>query len=767
MAKTQSIENRNYELHTLGWKSFQDLCHTVLRDIFGQQVQVYSPSNDEGRDGYFTGKFSINNEIQLNGATTIQCKFSKDPKKYIRLTSLKDEYKKAEELAKNGRCSNYILMTNFPVSGAMSRKIEDEFKTIPQIKNVLTFGYEWITSQINESSKLRMLVPRVYGLGDLSYIKEEESRKKALAVLDSMKDDLSKFVITEAYRKSAKVLSEKKVLILIGEPASGKSTIAASLTLAAMDKWGIIPHRINRAEDFEAKWNTDDPRQIFWIDDVFGSNSYQKEEVYKWNKLLKDFKAALERGARFIFTSRDYIFRSATNDLKVSDFPIFNDSQITIYLEEISLEEKRHILYNHLKYGNQSLEFKSEIKPFLEYIASHEKFSPETARRLGNTCYTKHLELNIDCLEDYIVKQKEFLKQTLRELDNDSFAAVALIFMSDSKLESPIDISKDQIKLIKKLGSSESMASQAINNLKDSFTRLEKNENGNFWTFKHPTLGDALSEIIKENPELLEIYLTGVKASNLIKEISCGVNIEGVEINVPTKLYTSIFTRLDELPLHDDQWKFRSNLANFLATRCSNKFIQQYLSQRTELYEALNECGHIRYSGYGSLLQKLYQANQLPEYIHKNTIGKLVGDVIEKYERDFFDMESIIPKTIFEQTISTIKQKVLPNLSSHIESIYYDYQREDQPDDHFYHINSYIESIEEHLDCDDDSDEHKLIGTYYDEISSYLNSLHEQHQEYLAEQEEENSDSEEMVIASDTAEEISESTRSIFSDIDT
>ena len=45
----------SYELHTLGWKAFQDLCATIVSEIWGQNVQVFSGSQDGGRYGAFNG----------------------------------------------------------------------------------------------------------------------------------------------------------------------------------------------------------------------------------------------------------------------------------------------------------------------------------------------------------------------------------------------------------------------------------------------------------------------------------------------------------------------------------------------------------------------------------------------------------------------------------------------------------------------------------------------------------------------------------------
>lgn len=52
-----------------------------------------------------------------------------------------------------------------------------------------------------------------------------------------------------------------------------------------------------------------------------------------------------------------------------------------IDVHDLSDLEKQQILYNHLKLGKQSSEFRATIQPHLEYMAEHPRFIPETARR--------------------------------------------------------------------------------------------------------------------------------------------------------------------------------------------------------------------------------------------------------------------------------------------------------------------------------------------------------------------------------------------------
>ena len=336
----------------LGGSSSRGRHHRLC--ILGQRFVKWWLS---GRDGAFHGTWKSKADVDMDGAFTVQCKFTSSRDKSITLSSLKDELKKARRLARNELSDAYILMTNYGVSGSTDEKIRKAFLSIPKINNFVLFGREWITQKIRESSKLRMLVPRVYGLGDLSQILDERAYNQAQEILESMREDLKKVVITEAYNKSARAIIKYGFVLLLGEPASGKSTIAAALSLGALDNWGCSTIVIRNANDFQSRWNPKE-KQYFWVDDAFGTTQYQRSTADEWNRVLPHMKAAIQQGARILFTSRDYIYRAATLDLKTHVFPLLEDSQVIINVQELSLNERRQILYNHIKFGDQDQSFR-------------------------------------------------------------------------------------------------------------------------------------------------------------------------------------------------------------------------------------------------------------------------------------------------------------------------------------------------------------------------------------------------------------------------
>lgn len=294
----------SYELHSLGWKAFQDLCATVTAEILGQTVETFLPSRDAGRDGAFHGTWKPKQGETLTGSFTVQCKFSSSADKRLSLKELRDELKKAKQLAARGIADNYLLMTNAGISGVAHQQIVRAFLALPGIRECRIFGKTRLCQFIRESARLRMLVPRVYGLGDLSQILDQRAYDQAQEILSSLGDDLAKFVITEAHRKSVRAILDHGFVLLLGEPAAGKSTIAAALAIGALDLWNCWPIKVNNAQEFKDRWNPHE-RQFFWIDDVFGATQYDRHRVAEWSHVLGHLNAAVKKHTRVLFTSRD------------------------------------------------------------------------------------------------------------------------------------------------------------------------------------------------------------------------------------------------------------------------------------------------------------------------------------------------------------------------------------------------------------------------------------------------------------------------------
>jgi hypothetical protein len=120
------------------------------------------------------------------------------------------------------------------------------------------------------------------------------------------------------------------------------------------------------------------------------------------------------------------------------------ESQIVINVQDLTPTERAQVLYNHIKFGGQSIEFRRRVKPLLAAVAESTSFLPETARRIGNPAFTKNLSLSMQGITDFIEHPVEFLKEILEGLDDPSKASIALLFLNATTgVPSPLQDGED------------------------------------------------------------------------------------------------------------------------------------------------------------------------------------------------------------------------------------------------------------------------------------------------------------------------------------
>lgn len=564
----------SYDLSQLGWKAFQDLACAVAAEVLNRPVQTFLGSNDGGRDGAFLGTW--NGTGCETAKSTIQCKFIGKPGTNLTLAAVQEELRKAATLAEQGLAEDYVILTNAGVSGEADLHICKAFEAVG-VKTCRVLGGSWIVQQLTENAKLRMLIPRVYGIGDLSHIITGHGYKQAKAVLDSMGSDLGCFVPTDAYRQALNALHEHGFVILLGDPASGKSTIAAILALGALDDGCLGALKIN-APDQMSLWHPGE-RQFLWVDDAFGANQFDVTRMSRWNAELGTLRAAVEGGARIVLTSRNYIWEAARPHLKTSAFPPLRESQVVVNVHALSEDERAQMLYNHVRRA-QPQKVRKRLKAFLPAVASNRAFTPETARRLGDPLFTAKLAFSAERFTRLVERPVEFLTEVLEQLDDASRAAVALIFLnSQTGVPSPIQPSPALEMVMRLMGVQQADVARAMQHLNDSLTRLDSREGGNRWVFRHPTVTDAFASIVAGSPELVELYVHGAKLDRLIREAVCRPQSALTDrLRVPPQLYPTLVARLKSCPLDE-------GLESFLGGRCEKAFLELVLEVRPDIFE--------------------------------------------------------------------------------------------------------------------------------------------------------------------------------------
>ncbi len=456
----------------------------------------------------------------------------------------------------------------------------------------------------------------------------------------------------------------------------------------------------------------DEPSQFFWLDDAFGVTQYEGSLVHSWNHILPQIKTMLRKGAKMVMTSRDYIYNRARKDLKEGAFPLLKESQVVIDVHDLSADEKRQMLYNHLKLGSQPRSFRSEIKPYLESVASHPRFIPETARRLVDPLFTKDLFIGPYRLGQFVEKREQLLQEVLEGLDGDSKAALALIYMRNDRLESPIALQPSEADALERLNSDLGGCVMGLEALNTSLVMYSHADGESFWRFKHPTIGDAYAETLVRNPEMLGVYIRGSASEKLVWQVTCGdVGIEKA-IVVPKSLFPLMLQKLGEFVSsrsYKSPWLSafgaKRDLQGFLARRCSKEFLSLYLEQTPDLVDRVSEPGlFLDTVPEVQLAERLHSFGLLPEANRKRFI-----DVVSRYAIDGQDMyalgdegiQSLFKEAEFEELLQTVRRELLPRLGDVRLEWESNHSSDEEPESHMQPLLDGLDTLKERFGDDE------------------------------------------------------------------
>ncbi len=357
-------------LHTIGWKAFQDLCAQVAEETLRRPVQIFREAQDGGQDAVFA--------VENTGGSldaTIQCKHSSDPGRRLKLTDLRDEIESVKSLVALGQADTYVLMTSMSVDAPTAVKIRQALRAAG-VKKPHVLGKQYLVLAIRRSARLRAMVPQIYGLGDLSAILDQRMIEQTRALLDQWIPKLNRYVPTEAHRRAVRALTDHGVVLLLGNPSSGKSTIGAILSTVATDEPNVTVLKLESPGEFSRTWQPHDKQRFFWIDDAFGSNVVRNDFVQDWTSAFVKMEAAITRGNRFLLTSRRHIYEAAKQGLGQRNLSYFRDGTAVVNVGALTPEERAQILYNHIAFGEQSSEWKASVKDDLADVAEVDEFLP-------------------------------------------------------------------------------------------------------------------------------------------------------------------------------------------------------------------------------------------------------------------------------------------------------------------------------------------------------------------------------------------------------
>lgn len=683
---------KDLALHTLGWKSFQDLCAQICEEILGISVSIYREAQDGGQDAVFLSKSTSSGVSQVG---TVQCKFTSKAQRHLRISDLATEEDNIRKLVSTGNAHSYIFITNMVVDAPVADAIRQKLFSLGVLEPYI-FGKDEITLKIQESARLRALVPRVYGLGDLSIILDERRAEQTRAVLGHLMSTLSVYVPTAAHRGAVRVLGEHGIVLLLGAPATGKSTLAAILSTLAIDGNNHQGFQLDGPKELTSFWNPNESGRFYWIDDAFGSNQLRDDYIDDWISIMNKVRAAISAGNRFVLTSRTHIWNAAKYKLATRNHHNLADGSAVIEVGSLSPEERSQILYNHLKNGNQPSVWKRKLKPYLTKISELPNLLPEIARRLGDKNFTGSVNIFPDDVIRFVAEPMEFLKETINELNDAQKAALAVVFLNRSRLSAVMTDTESTNFVADKYGVTTLEIGNALQELNGTFLTLKSDQTGNIITFRHPTIADALSDLLGQRPDLVELYIRGVRLETLLTEVVCAdaPQIQDA-IVVPESISDRLIARLLEVP---DDPSLNTALFGYLSKRASDYVIREIVNSDSRIL--LREISHV-WSVWGNpkihTFARLHSMRLLPQELRLETADYIEEKLIDDLDVSFIDNEgilSLIPPNRLLQLSFKLYEKTFDRLPSLIEEAVERADLEITPEDNFEDFERFLEAIE-------------------------------------------------------------------------
>jgi hypothetical protein len=303
------------------------------------------------------------------------------------LSAVQAELRRIEDRIEHGlwrRPGVYVLITNAPLTGEARVKVEVALSGLDADELMIWSGDD-VCRMLDTRPALREAYPQILGIRDLTALITRAfthgHTERARAAHSRAAELARVFVPVPAYFRALRTLRKHNFVVLTGPPEMGKTTIGYMLGLAKMtDGWQFYP--VEQARDF-FDLRQDDEKQIFLVDDAFGSTEYRPDLAERWASHLDAVLRRTDGRHWIVFTSRSAPLRMALARLalegRAESFP--RPAEVIVETEHLTVEEKAQMLYRHAKAADLPEDLRMLLRAQAVSIVMSDHFTPERIRR--------------------------------------------------------------------------------------------------------------------------------------------------------------------------------------------------------------------------------------------------------------------------------------------------------------------------------------------------------------------------------------------------
>jgi hypothetical protein len=364
-----------HNLEALTPFDFESLSKSLLEPVLGVRLEIFKPGRDGGVDLYhaFDGK---------NGLV-VQCKhWPMSTAATLASAFRREELPKMVEL----KPSRYFISTSTPLKRSEKESLVSDMA--PFIKSTGDiWGRDEIESQLESNPEVVKSQIRLWlnNASVLQALLHQATNLRSRDLVDRIRADLPTFVATSGLKRAQRILEDRRVVVISGQPGIGKTTIAHILCAELIS--GVQPYDLvsvsRDIDEANEVWNDETP-QVFVYDDFLGRSARGDQLSKNEDQRILDFcvKVAAHSNKVFIMTTRGYILGQAKEVYERLTNERFSYSECVIELSDLSKEARAFILYNHVWASDLSQDDKSLFAdPEVFWpILKHANYSPRLVR---------------------------------------------------------------------------------------------------------------------------------------------------------------------------------------------------------------------------------------------------------------------------------------------------------------------------------------------------------------------------------------------------
>ncbi|EMS71550.1 restriction endonuclease [Ruminiclostridium cellobioparum] len=595
-----------FDLSNLNDYEFEILCKDIMQDLLDEELFTFSRGVDAGVDicdkenpptiiiqakHYASSTYSQLKSSLKKDVTKIQ---RHHPQKYFVCTSQSLTRKNKQEIIE--------MFNEFmpDISHVIDKNDINSFLEDEQNKDIVVKNY-----------KLWLCASDV-----LSLVNNQNIFIDCSELMLDIEEQIKLFVETQAYHNAIKKLRQDNIIIIIGAPGVGKSTLSKMLLLYYADKnYKVRYVTNNNISEIKRSLNlAPNKKEIVLLDDFLGQHYLNlKDSQPNELKTLISF-VTRSKNKKLILNSRVTILNEAAQAyLTFREIMVrYEQNKYLLDLDEMSSLEKAKILYNHLYFNGLPQDYLSQVKRNKGYlrIVNHVNYNP----RIIEYVTQKH---NYET-----VPSRDYLQYIIGKLDNpedvwkdefrnrldmgDRILMNTLYSLSDTTVDNVVleRAFNERIRKVK--------GDTSVNQYKESVIRLTDSLIKNVddrGTVKiaaiNPSVNDYLfSEITLNSNEQIAIIENAV----FYEQIFRALKSDTAKLHYRKKLCSYDFLKMDTLK--------NTAFFYFLKSIVELHILDRSLKRKTtiSLERAYGSLSYQDREEYGQILQKLYSGEYCEFY---------------------------------------------------------------------------------------------------------------------------------------------------------